>query len=126
LIQITDLEYSILLIYFVNSLDQQTTTSLAPYVTSHFTRHSLVSAIGFISHILGAILQLPTAKILDIWGRSEGFAGMMSFCTVGQILMAVCQNVETFAAAQVSPSILGTGNFVLTIFRFSTLLALQE
>ena len=80
-------------------------TSLVPYVTSNFSLHSLVSTISVVSNVLGGIIQLPVAKILDTWGRSEGFAAMTLLCTVGAILMAVCQNVQTFAAAQVSYSL---------------------
>jgi hypothetical protein len=76
-----------------------------PFVTSNFALHALVSIINVVSYILGGTLQLPTAKVLDAWGRSKGFAAMIFLCTVGQILMAVCQNVQTFAAAQVTSSL---------------------
>ena len=72
-----------------------------PFVTSNFSLHALVSTISVISNILGGTLQLPTAKVLDAWGRPKGFAAMIFLCTMGLILMAVCQNVQTFAAAQV-------------------------
>lgn len=91
----------ILLVCFVNSLEQQVMTSLAPYVTSNFSLHSFVSTISVVSNVLGGIIQLPVAKILDTWGRPEGFAAMTFLCTVGAILMAVSQSVHTFAAAQV-------------------------
>lgn len=100
--QVADPKRSILLIYFVNSLDQQMVTSLVPYVTSNFALHSLLATVGVVSNILGGVLQLPTAKLIDTWGRPKGFAIMIFLCTVGQILMAVCRNVQTFAAAQVS------------------------
>lgn len=77
-------------------------TNLLPYVTSNFTSHSLLAAVGVVCSILGGILQLPTAKLIDAWGRLKGFAIMIFLSTVGQILMAACQNVQTFAAAQVS------------------------
>jgi hypothetical protein len=63
--------------------------------------HSLISVIGITSNLLSGVLQLPTAKVLDIWGRSEGFAIMTIITTLGLVLMAVSQNVETYAAAQV-------------------------
>ncbi|CAL3967788.1 unnamed protein product, partial [Diplocarpon coronariae] len=38
--------------------------------------------------------------LLDLWGRAEGFALMTVIATIGLLLMAVCRNVETYAAAQ--------------------------
>lgn len=43
------------------------------------------------------------AKLLDVWGRAEGFALMVGSSTLGVILMAVSKNLATFCAAQVSP-----------------------
>lgn len=42
------------------------------------------------------------AKLLDVWGRAEGFALMVGSSTLGVILMAVSKNLATFCAAQVS------------------------
>lgn len=74
---------------------------LQPYVTSSFQLHSLTSATTIMSSIIGGLSKLPLAKILDIWGRPQGFALMVFFLTIGLIMMAACQNVETYAAAQV-------------------------
>ncbi|KAK6224792.1 siderophore iron transporter mirB [Colletotrichum tabaci] len=46
------------------------------------------------------ISQLPLAKILNIFGRMEGYMLAHLLCCFGLILMAVCSNVETYAAAQ--------------------------
>jgi hypothetical protein len=53
------------------------------------------------SSIIGGLIRLPLAKILDIWGRPQGYALMVFFLTLGLVMMAVCNNVETYAAAQV-------------------------
>ncbi|OCL04408.1 putative siderochrome-iron transporter [Glonium stellatum] len=99
----------IFLIYFVNSLQQQITGNLTAYVVSDFSLHSLIPVISIVSSIMGGVLQLPTAKVLDLWGRSEGFAVMVFISTIGLVLMAVCQNVETYAAAQIFYSVGFTG-----------------
>lgn len=77
------------------------TGQLTPYVTSSFQSHSLTAATGIMSSIIGGISKLPLAKILDIWGRPQGFALMVFLLTIGLIMMAGCNNVETYAAAQV-------------------------
>jgi len=53
------------------------------------------------SGVIGGVLKLPLAKILDIFGRPQGFALMAGFLVVGLILMAACNNVQTYAAAQI-------------------------
>lgn len=50
---------------------------------------------------MSGVLKLPIAKLLDLWGRAEGFAFMTLIGTTGLLLMAVCRNVETYAVAQV-------------------------
>ncbi|KAF2841715.1 MFS general substrate transporter [Patellaria atrata CBS 101060] len=91
----------IYVISFVDTLQQQITSNLAPYVTSSFNQHSLLATTNVMSGIIAGVTRLPLAKLIDIWGRVEGFSLMLFFCTLGLVLMAVCQNVETYAAAQV-------------------------
>lgn len=82
-------------------MQQTTTGSLTPYVTSAFQEHSLTATTSIFSSLIGGIFQLPLAKILDIWGRPQGFALMVLVMTVGLIMMAACNNVQTYDAAQV-------------------------
>ena len=82
-------------------MQQNMTFQLTPYVTSAFQAHSLTAATSVMSGLIGGISKLPLAKILDIWGRPQGFALMVASLTLGLIMMASCNNVETYAAAQV-------------------------
>ncbi|KAF2716037.1 MFS general substrate transporter [Polychaeton citri CBS 116435] len=91
----------IFLIFFINSLQQQTTNNLSIYVTSDFMKAPLVSTTGIVSTLIAGIIKLPVAKLMDIWGRPQGFILMLSCAELGLVLMAVCRNVETYAAAQV-------------------------
>ena len=77
------------------------TFGLTPYVTSSFQAHSLTAATSIMSSLIGGLVQLPLAKILDIWGRPQGFAVMVFCLTIGLVMMAACNNVKTYAAAQV-------------------------
>jgi MFS family permease len=92
---------SIFLIYFINSLQQGITNTLTPYVTSSFQEHSLTAVTGVVSSLIGGLTKLPLAKILDIWGRPQGFIIMLFILVIGLIMMAACNNVKTYAAAQV-------------------------
>jgi hypothetical protein len=75
---------------------------LLPYVTSDWQSHSLLTVIGIVSDAMTAAVYIPMAKLLDVWGRAEGFLLMACFSTLGLILMAVSHNLATFCAAQVS------------------------
>ncbi|GJD03656.1 siderophore iron transporter mirB [Colletotrichum higginsianum] len=86
---------------YTHSMQQQMNSNLAPYVTSSFRRHGLTATTGIVSGLAGGVSQLPLAKILNIFGRMEGYMLAHLLCCFGLILMAVCSNVETYAAAQV-------------------------
>ncbi|KAF3071147.1 Siderophore iron transporter mirB [Daldinia childiae] len=89
------------IIYFVDSMQQGMGSLLTPYVTSSFALHSLTATTGVMSGIIGGVSKLTLAKILDIWGRPQGFLVVVLLMTVGLVMMAACNNVETYAAAQV-------------------------
>lgn len=89
------------IIYFAISLEEVVLRSLNPYVTSSFSLHSLTAATTIMSSIIGGLAKIPTAKILDTWGRPQGMALMTFIWVVGYVMMAACDNVQTYAAAQV-------------------------
>ncbi|KAI0853942.1 MFS general substrate transporter [Daldinia vernicosa] len=89
------------IIYFVDSMQQGMGSLLTPYVTSAFALHSLTATTSVMSGIFGGVSKLTLAKILDIWGRPQGFLVVVLLMTVGLVMMAACNNVETYAAAQV-------------------------
>lgn len=75
-----------------------------PYVTSAFRLHSLTAAVGIMSSIIGGLSKIPLAKLLDMWGRPQGLLISLFCWIVGYIMMAGCNNVQTYAAAQVFAS----------------------
>ncbi|KAF1957683.1 siderophore iron transporter-like protein mirB [Byssothecium circinans] len=89
------------LIAFIDMLQNYIDTALNPYITSSFSRHGLLTVGTVISTALGGCIPLTTAKIIDIWGRVEGFIFMLLIAVVGMIMKAVCQNMETYIAAHV-------------------------
>jgi MFS family permease len=88
-------------LYLTHAFQSSITSTLTPYITSSFTHHSLLTTISIVSNSLAAALYIPTAKLLDLWGRAEGFAIMVCFATLGLVLMAICTSLPTFCAAQV-------------------------
>ena len=93
---------SIWLLYFVNAMQSSILYNLIPYVTSDFSSHSLINVIYIVASAITAAVYIPLAKIVDVFGRAEGFLLMCSFATLGLILMAACNNLPTFCAAYVS------------------------
>lgn len=94
------------MLYLVNAFQGAILYSLIPYVTSDFESHSLLNVIFIVANAITSACFIPLAKILDTWGRAEGFAIMGTFATLGMVMMAACKNLETFCAAYVSA---GTG-----------------
>lgn len=99
------LRKSMFLLYFVNAFQSSITGNLGAYVVSGFELHSLITTIGVVTNVMSAATYFPVAKMLDVWGRSEGFFVMMSCATLGLILSAACTNIQTYCAAQVFYSI---------------------
>ena len=89
------------LITFVDAMQSGMGSSLTPYVTSSFMEHSLTATTGIFSNLIGGLIKLPLAKVLDIFGRPQGFFVSMWLMVVGLVMMAACRNVQTYAAAQV-------------------------
>ena len=88
------------LIQFFMSFAGSTAGTLSPYVTSHFQEHSLTALTGVISSIVAGIWKLPYAKIMNIWGRPMALCIGVACYTLGLILMASCNNVKAYCAAQ--------------------------
>lgn len=100
------LTYCFIFVNFcVNSMQQQTASNLMPYVVSDFSAHSLIPAIGITSFILSGVLKLPIAKLIDTWGRPQGFVVTTALATLGLALTALCRDVKTYAAAQILHSV---------------------
>ncbi|KAI1081875.1 siderophore iron transporter mirB [Whalleya microplaca] len=89
------------LVCFVSALLASIDTALSPYVTSSFSKHGLLAVINIAARVIGGVVTLSLGKLIDIRGRMEGFVGSLLLITVGMIMKATCQNVETYAAAQV-------------------------
>ncbi|KAM3502067.1 hypothetical protein MY11210_009176 [Beauveria gryllotalpidicola] len=87
------------LISFVDYLQNALDYALSPYITSIFGQHGLLNVGGILSTIIGGCAPLALAKVIDIWGRVEGFLFMLLICVIGMIMKAVSHNVETYVAA---------------------------
>lgn len=89
------------LIYFVDMLQNYIDGGLNPYVTSAFASHGLLTVGSVISTALGGCVPLTMSKVIDLWGRVEGFCFMLLVCVLGMIVKAVCTNVQTYIGGHI-------------------------
>jgi MFS family permease len=87
--------------YFIQGFVSTISSNLLPYVTSDFMLHSLTPTVTVLSSVIGGVTNLSIAKILDIFGRPQGFLLCVFFATIGLIMAAACNNVQAYAASQV-------------------------
>ncbi|KAL8881552.1 MAG: hypothetical protein Q9198_001263 [Flavoplaca austrocitrina] len=105
------------LTFFVEGMLSGTTAALTPYVTSDFALHSLIPTVGILSSVIGGVTNLTLAKILDVFGRPQGYLFTLCIATVGLIMMATCKDVEAYAAAQVFYTVGNNGlQYSLSVF----------
>lgn len=97
--------FNIWIIFLTNGMRSSILFSLQPYVTSDFGLHSLLTTIDIVASAMAAASYIPIAKLLDVWGRAEGYALMVGSATLGLILMACAETLQVFCAAQVFYSI---------------------
>ena len=71
------------LLTLVNGMKSTILLSLTPYITSSWQSHSLLTVINIVANAITAAVYIPMAKVLDVWGRAEGFLIMMVFYSVG-------------------------------------------
>lgn len=88
-------------LYFVRAIENSLTANLTPYITSDFDGHSLLTVISVMTNIMSAACTMPIAKILNLWDRTVGFTIMLLISLLGLILMASCNSLATYCAAQV-------------------------
>ena len=89
-------------VYLLNAFQGATVGNFIPYVTSSFGEHSLLTVIDVIASSMTAAVFIPLAKLLDLWGRAEGFLVMVAFADLGLILMATSKTLPVYCAANVS------------------------
>lgn len=71
------------------------------YAYSTFLTAPAISTAAILATIIGAVLKLPIAKTLVLWGRAEGFIVAFIIYMLGMIVMASCNGPNSYAAGYV-------------------------
>lgn len=86
---------------FFQTLEQYTTKVYQAYATSDFKKHSLLTTSDVLEKIITLVAYPITAKLSDVFGRTEGLALNVWFMVLGEIMKAASPNVQTWVAAGV-------------------------
>ncbi|OTB15875.1 hypothetical protein K445DRAFT_22194 [Daldinia sp. EC12] len=89
------------LLVFILGFSSSIFKVLTPYVVSDFKRNALTATTDVVANIASGVFRLPYAKLLDVWGRPHSLTLMVMFTVIGAVMMAGCNSVETYCAAQV-------------------------
>jgi len=77
------------------------TFNVAYLAYAEFSTAPAIATANILASIIGGVLKLPIAKILNIWGRAEGFLIFIVVYVVGIIIMATCNGPDGYAAGYV-------------------------
>jgi hypothetical protein len=68
---------------------------------SAFATAPAYTTAAILASIIGGVLRLPIAKILNLWGRAEGFIVFFFIYLLGMIILASASGVNGYAAGYV-------------------------
>ncbi|KAK0504024.1 hypothetical protein EDD18DRAFT_1344909 [Armillaria luteobubalina] len=77
---------------FFQTLEQYTTKVYQAYATSDFKKHSLLTTSDVLEKIITLVAYPITAKLSDVFGRTEGLALNVWFMVLGEIMKAASPN----------------------------------
>ncbi|KAE8381788.1 major facilitator superfamily domain-containing protein [Aspergillus bertholletiae] len=60
-----------------------------------------ISTAAILATIIGGVMKLPIAKILNVWGRAEGMVVFTGVFLLGNIVLASCKGPNGYAAGYV-------------------------
>ncbi|KAE8376012.1 major facilitator superfamily domain-containing protein [Aspergillus bertholletiae] len=93
--------FGIFLVAYAYGLDGQLRGTYQPLATSSYSKHSLLTTISVLRSVIAAAAQPTAAKIADVFGRVELIFISVVFYTIGTIVEACADNVQTFCAGAV-------------------------
>ncbi|KAL8243623.1 hypothetical protein R6Q59_009881 [Mikania micrantha] len=84
--------------FFMLALQSATTVIFNPAAYADFALAPEIVTSYVLANIIGGVLKLPIAKILNIWGRAEGFFIFVCVYLLGMIIIAASKGPNAFAA----------------------------
>ncbi|KAJ5293925.1 hypothetical protein PENANT_c009G08082 [Penicillium antarcticum] len=87
--------------FFMLALHSAIGNNVLYYAYSNFKNASQVSTASILASIVGGVLKLPVGKILTLWGRAEALVIFTGVYLLGIIILASCNNANSYAAGYV-------------------------
>ncbi|TID19907.1 MFS transporter SIT family siderophore-iron:H+ symporter [Venturia nashicola] len=87
--------------FFMLALEQGSTTQLNAAAYVDFLAAPELTTANILASIIGGVLKLPIAKMLNIWGRAEGFLVFVCVYILGMIILAASNGPSSYAAGYV-------------------------
>ncbi|RMZ81524.1 hypothetical protein DV736_g6652, partial [Chaetothyriales sp. CBS 134916] len=87
--------------FFMLALQMGTTTLFNAAAYADFTAAPQLTTARILGTIIGGVIKLPIAKILNLWGRAEGFLLFVAVYELGMIILAACTGPSGYAAGYV-------------------------
>ncbi|KAF4339836.1 siderochrome-iron transporter [Fusarium beomiforme] len=87
--------------FFMLAFQQSILNNVTYYAYSDFQQAPQIATAQILSSIIGGVLKLPIAKVLNIWGRAEGFVVFVIVYLVGMIILASSNGPDSYAAGYV-------------------------
>ncbi|CAK7275400.1 hypothetical protein SEPCBS57363_006659 [Sporothrix epigloea] len=107
----------ILFLFFVIEFQNTLGFQLMYYVYSSFAAAPQITQANMASSIIGGIIGVPLAKMLNVWGRAESMVVFIVMYTVGMIILAACTGPTSYAVGYVLYNQGYTGMyFILNVF----------
>lgn len=93
--------------------------TVAAYST--FATAPQIATANILASIIGAVIKLPVAKVLNIWGRAEGLLTFLAIYLIGLITITSCNGPNSYAAGYVLYQIgYGSLYLILDVFMADT------
>ncbi|CAK7228853.1 Siderochrome iron transporter 2 [Sporothrix bragantina] len=84
--------------FFMLALQQSILSNVMYYAYADFQAAPQLATAQILASIIGGVLKLPIAKVLNIWGRAEGFFFFEFIYLLGMIIIASCTGPSGYAA----------------------------
>ncbi|KAL4893716.1 major facilitator superfamily domain-containing protein [Aspergillus ambiguus] len=89
------------LAFFLLAFQSAISTNVIHNAYASFEEAPAVSTASIVASVVSGVIRLPTAKLLNIWGRTEGFLVCVAVYMIGLILLAACNNPSSYAVGYV-------------------------
>lgn len=89
------------LCFFILAFQQSIQTAASFNAYSDFRTAPALTTAQILGSIIGGVLKLPIAKVLNIWGRAEGLLIFFGVYLIGIIVLASSSGPDSYAAGYV-------------------------